>query len=100
MKWEIRRKWELGDQVTRREKIGKQTIPLEEPGVSSPSPRPTKKSSSKLKLEGNFDYYDSKCEVFEYEIVHFDKLKEAISDIAVCKLCHPTLSMKKKPLVG
>lgn len=63
-------------------------------------PRPSTSSRSKEKLGHNFSLYDNKNESLEYEIVDVSILKNILSEVAVCRLCHCTLSLTKKSAVG
>lgn len=63
-------------------------------------PRPSTSSRSKEKLDHNFSLYDNRNENLEYEIIDVSILKNILSEVAVCKLCHGTLSLSKTSTVG
>lgn len=62
--------------------------------------QPIKTSSSKVKLENNFSYYDSKNETLSYDIIDLGLLASALKDMAVCKICKGVLNLTRKSVVG
>lgn len=74
-----------------------------EPECRSPNPSTSnepKDSRSKVKLDQNFSVYDSKSETLEYEIIDVGILQSILSNLAVCKLCHGSLTLSKTSVVG
>lgn len=67
---------------------------------SKDRPRPTKSSTSKLKLAKGFASYNGKEESFTYDIVDLRVLENALKEVAVCKYCHCSLSLSRKTLSG
>lgn len=67
-----------------------------------PSPKitPNAPSSSKVKLGPNKSFYDSKKEDFGYDIIDVSTFEANLADIAVCKKCRGSLSLRRKPLEG
>lgn len=67
------------------------------PNLGLPGSKP---SSSRSKLENNFTYYDNKVDFLEYSFIDLNKLNNILLDIAVCKICHGSLCLHKKPIAG
>lgn len=68
--------------------------------IITPSPKPTKSSNSKTKLEGNFPYYEQKDESLQYDIIDVACVDNLLGKIAVCKFCHSSLKLSRKSVVG
>lgn len=82
-----------------RKNVGKLKLKDTE-GQSSNEPRPSKASRSQEKLSQNFSVYDSKTDSLEYEIIDVSILENILSKVAVCKLCHGSLTLSKSSVVG
>lgn len=57
--------------------------------------KPIKTSSSKVKLQSNFDYYDSKIENLQYDIIDLSVFNNTLKDIAACNVCKGFLNLSK-----
>lgn len=66
--------------------------------LQSDKPRPS--SSSKKKVSPSFHWYQEQTDDFQYDIIDISRLAQSLSEIAVCKLCHCALKIKRKTISG